>query len=118
MKMLRCLTWLPQEKPQLIPADCPACRKPRTRRLHTYYVIAGNVPVLVHNCDIPWSSSRVADASKALDRGDTSIYVGSRSEAEKLFLRRFQGDGYVNTTDSFKWLKSDYWKDFWGGTKE
>ncbi|MEU4560466.1 polymorphic toxin-type HINT domain-containing protein [Actinoplanes sp. NPDC023936] len=86
--------------------------------LHTYYVFAGDQAVLVHNCDIPWSSSRVNSASRALDRGETAIHVGSRSEAEELFLRRFQGDGYVNTTDPFKWESSEHWKNFWGGTKE
>lgn len=29
-----------------------------------------------------------------------------------------KGDGYVNTTDPFKWEPSGHWKNFWGGTKE
>jgi hypothetical protein len=66
--------------------------------IHTYYVLAGNTPVLVHNCDIPWSSGRVSAASRALGEGGTKITVGSRSEAEELFLRKYQGEGYRNAS--------------------
>mgnify|MGYP001952389295 CR=1 FL=1 len=67
--------------------------------IHTYYVVAGDVSVLVHNCDeIPWSSGRVSAAARQLEAGATSITVGSRSEAEELFLRLYQGAGYRNAT--------------------
>ncbi|WP_205625492.1 RHS repeat-associated core domain-containing protein [Actinomadura atramentaria] len=69
--------------------------------LHTYYALAGNTPVLVHNagpCDIPWSSPSVSRAAKAIEAGSTSIRVGSRDEAGELFLGMFQGRGYRNAT--------------------
>jgi hypothetical protein len=47
---------------------------------------------------IPWSSKVVRQADEALERGATSVKVGSRSQAEELFLGRFQGAGYRNTT--------------------
>ncbi|WP_405808260.1 polymorphic toxin-type HINT domain-containing protein [Streptomyces sp. NBC_00210] len=67
--------------------------------LHTYYVLAGATPVLVHNagpCKFPWSSGRVSAGVRAIDEGRTSIRVGSRSEAEEILLGKFQGDGYRN----------------------
>ncbi|MFE7135688.1 polymorphic toxin-type HINT domain-containing protein, partial [Streptomyces sp. NPDC057638] len=68
-------------------------------RAHTYYALAGATPVLVHNaepCRFPWSSGRVSAAVRAINEGRTKITVGSRSEAEEIFLGRFQGDGYRN----------------------
>jgi len=80
---------------------------------HTYYVVAGETPVLVHNigsgpCDIPWSSRSVQKAAKQLEEGATSVTVRSRSEAEELFLRRYQGEGYVNTTGMKPWEAKDF----------
>ncbi|MFO0576889.1 MAG: DUF6531 domain-containing protein [Polyangia bacterium] len=49
------------------------------------------------NC-IPWSSKRIKDADNLLEGGQKKVYVGSRSEAEELFLGRYQGHGYKNTT--------------------
>ncbi|MGQ4385535.1 RHS repeat-associated core domain-containing protein [Streptomyces sp. SAS_270] len=68
--------------------------------LHTYYVLAGETAVLVHNSGgcIPWSSGSVSRASKSLADGATSVTVKSRSEAEELFLRTYQGDGYRNAS--------------------
>ncbi|MEV4924323.1 polymorphic toxin-type HINT domain-containing protein [Streptomyces roseoverticillatus] len=68
--------------------------------VHTYYVLAGETPVLVHNSAgcIPWSSGSVSRASKSLADGATSVTVKSRSEAEELFLRTYQGDGYRNAS--------------------
>ncbi|MFD7159036.1 RHS repeat-associated core domain-containing protein [Kribbella sp. NPDC059898] len=68
--------------------------------LHTYYVLAGETPVLVHNSGgcIPWSSGSVSSASKSLADGATSVTVKSRSEAEELFFRTYQGDGYRNAS--------------------
>ncbi len=63
---------------------------------HTFTVGAGQW--IVHNCNIPWSSKSVSQASKALDAGVKEVTVKSRSEAEELFLRKFQGAGYTNTT--------------------
>jgi len=48
---------------------------------------------------IPWSSTTVCKANTALEHGATSVTVSSRSEAEELFLRRYQGEGYRNVTD-------------------
>ncbi|MHA4815195.1 polymorphic toxin-type HINT domain-containing protein [Streptomyces aculeolatus] len=68
--------------------------------IHTYYVLAGQTPVLVHNSGgcIPWSSGSVSRASKSLADGATSVTVKSRSEAEELFLRTYQGEGYRNAS--------------------
>jgi hypothetical protein len=66
---------------------------------HTYFV--GEVGAWVHNTclgDIPWSNSSVRRAAGQLDRGAREVYVGSRAEAEELFLGRYQGAGYRNTT--------------------
>jgi hypothetical protein len=59
---------------------------------------AGPTAVLVHNCNIPWSSGSVSRASRALDEGATSVLVNSRSEAEELFLGKYQGAGYRNAS--------------------
>ncbi|WP_214324798.1 DNRLRE domain-containing protein [Nonomuraea sediminis] len=69
--------------------------------IHTYYVLVGDQAILVHNsgpCKIPWSSGTVSRAAKAIDEGATSIHVQSRSQAEELFLGKFQGAGYRNAT--------------------
>ncbi len=72
---------------------------------HTYFV--GHQQLLVHNNyldDIPWSSPDVRRYSRQIREGlansvdDVEIVVGSRSQAEELFLRMFQADGYRNTT--------------------
>jgi RHS repeat-associated protein len=84
--------------------------------IHAYYVLADTLPILVHNLgsatspcdDIPWSSRSVKRAAKQLEEGATSVTVRNRAEAEELFLRRYQGDGYVNTTD----MKPQDAKDF------
>ncbi|MGY2112952.1 putative T7SS-secreted protein [Nocardia gipuzkoensis] len=51
---------------------------------------------LVPDGCIPWSDRRVADAARQLESGATSVRVASRADAEELFLRLFQGDGYRN----------------------
>ena len=63
-------------------------------------MLAGATPVLVHNSGdcIPWSSGSVSRASKSLADGATGVTVKSRSEAEELFLRTYQGDGYRNAS--------------------
>ncbi|SEE25912.1 polymorphic toxin-type HINT domain-containing protein [Streptomyces sp. Ag109_O5-10] len=70
------------------------------QQLHTYYVLAGNIPVLVHNSGgcIPWSSGSVSRAFKSLADGATSVTVKSRAEAEELFFRTYQGEGYRNAS--------------------
>jgi hypothetical protein len=65
---------------------------------HDFFVVGTVAAVLVHNCDIPWSSGSVSRASRALDEGSTSVSVSSRSEAEELFLGKYQGAGYRNAT--------------------
>ena len=47
---------------------------------------------------IPWSNKSVREAAKSLKGGATQVRVRSRSEAEELFLGRYQGQGYRNTT--------------------
>ncbi|MDA0178749.1 polymorphic toxin-type HINT domain-containing protein [Solirubrobacter phytolaccae] len=65
--------------------------------LHTYFV--GRSSILVHNDDcIPWSNPQVKSAANRLKRGADQVTVRNRSEAEELFLRVYQGDGYRNTT--------------------
>ena len=48
--------------------------------------------------EIPWSAKKLSDVSKQLDLGATAVTVSSCSQAEELFLRKFQGDGYINVT--------------------
>jgi len=62
---------------------------------------------------IPWSSGTVRRAAEGLAQGATSVNVSSRSEAEELFLRLYQGDtrGYRNTTG----MSPTEAKDFYGG---
>lgn len=49
------------------------------------------------NC-VKWSSKSVKDANNLLESGQRKVTVASRSEAEELFLRRYQGHGYKNTS--------------------
>jgi hypothetical protein len=49
--------------------------------------------------DIKWSSPSVRRASEALDRGEISVTVKSRAEAEEIFLGRYVGDGYRNAEE-------------------
>ena len=53
----------------------------------------------VHENEIPWSSGVVSDAARQLQRGQSSVTVKSRSQAEELFLRLYQGEGYTNVTN-------------------
>ena len=48
--------------------------------------------------EVPWSSKSVRDAVKSLEMGQTEVRVASRMEAEELFLGRYQGNGFKNTT--------------------
>ncbi|XXY17780.1 RHS repeat-associated core domain-containing protein [Sorangium sp. So ce216] len=48
--------------------------------------------------ELDWSSRSVRNAAKALDEGATEVRVASRAEAEELFLGKYQGSGYRNTT--------------------
>ncbi|MBA2392725.1 MAG: hypothetical protein H0V70_08260 [Ktedonobacteraceae bacterium] len=65
---------------------------------HTFVVGVGMW--VVHNCggDIPWSSKTVRQAAQSIDAGATDVTVSSRSEAEELFLGKYQGSGYRNTS--------------------
>jgi len=72
--------------------------------VHTFAV--GDGQFVVHNCPQVGDggneiklSPKVNQAIKQLDAGATKVTVSSRSEAEELFLRRYQGEGYANTTD-------------------
>jgi hypothetical protein len=51
------------------------------------------------NQTIPWSSPTVRRTADLIEKHNaTEITVGSKSQAEELFLRLFQGKGYRNTT--------------------
>jgi hypothetical protein len=50
------------------------------------------------DAEIPWSSKSVRDAVKSLEMGQTEVRVASRMEAEELFLGKFNGKGFKNTT--------------------
>ncbi|NEN87036.1 polymorphic toxin-type HINT domain-containing protein [Paenibacillus elgii] len=64
---------------------------------HTYFV--SDLEIWVHNSDcIPWSSKSVQGRATELIKGANEVTVGSRSEAEELFLRLYQGKGYTNTS--------------------
>jgi RHS repeat-associated protein len=60
--------------------------------------------------DIPWSSPGVSSAARDLEAGATSVTIRSRSEAEELFLRLYQGHGYQNATG----FTPSQTKDFFG----
>jgi RHS repeat-associated protein len=60
---------------------------------------------------IPWSSRAVRGAAESLEMGATEVRVGSRSEAAELFLGRYQGAGYRNSTG----MSPREAKDFFGG---
>lgn len=47
---------------------------------------------------IPWSSSRVASAAGAIQRGASEVAVRGRDEAGEVFLGLYQGRGLRNTT--------------------
>jgi RHS repeat-associated protein len=69
---------------------------------HTYvdnpHVLIDPLGLAADDSYIPWSSGGVARASRALDEGAKSVQVNSRSEAEELFLRKYQGNNYRNAT--------------------
>ena len=67
-------------------------------RHHVYRV--GDVGVLVHNAytEIHWSSPNVRTVANKLRDGASEIHVRNRMEAEEIFLGRYVGEGYVNTT--------------------
>ena len=68
------------------------------QKLHNYFV--GKKGILVHNSDcIPWSSARVQRAANRLLKGEDEVTVANKSQAEELFLRLYQGNGYKNTTN-------------------
>jgi hypothetical protein len=66
---------------------------------------------LASRAAIPWSSRVVREAAQALARDATDVTVGSRSQAEELFLGYFQGNGYRNSTG----MSPREAKEFFGG---
>lgn len=48
--------------------------------------------------EIAFSSRTVARAAKELEAGASTVRVATKSDAEELFLRLYQGAGYRNTT--------------------
>jgi len=61
---------------------------------HTFFV--GAARVLVHNAS--GCSKAVKDALEALRNGANEVTVKSRQEAEEVFVQRYLGHGYRNTT--------------------
>ncbi|GGX41020.1 DUF6531 domain-containing protein [Saccharospirillum salsuginis] len=59
---------------------------------------------------VPWSNATVKSAAEALLRGDTSVTVNSRSEAEELFLGLFAGQGYRNAEAFNSVTAKDYFR--------
>ncbi|MBI4494020.1 MAG: RHS repeat-associated core domain-containing protein, partial [Chloroflexi bacterium] len=66
--------------------------------------------------EIRASSRRVGEALKELERGATSVRVATRDEAAEVFMRRYQGHGYRNTT-GFKFERWEDFDNFWGGKR-
>ena len=96
-------------------------------RSHSYHV--SQFAILAHNtgigCDIRWSSPAVNRAAQQIRSGATEIRVASRSQAEELFLRLFQGDGFRNTTGwareevkRFGKAKTYHWDDVFQGPSQ
>uniref|UniRef100_UPI0024B5976E RHS repeat domain-containing protein n=1 Tax=Chitinivorax sp. B TaxID=2502235 RepID=UPI0024B5976E len=61
--------------------------------------------------EIPWSSKMVKNAAKDIENGATEVCVGSKAEAAELFLGKFHGQGYKNTSG----FRPTQAKDFFGG---
>ena len=75
--------------------------------VHTYFV--GSHGLLVHNaCNTAWSSADVKRASDHLDAGVDNVRVANRSEAEEIFLGKYQGHGYRNSTGMSPKEASDF----------
>ena len=62
--------------------------------------MVGDGDWVVHNCgdEVPWSSKSTRLASQDLDTGANEVTVANRSEAEEVFLNKYQGEGYRNST--------------------
>ncbi|MEV0001974.1 RHS repeat-associated core domain-containing protein [Micromonospora sp. NPDC050980] len=87
------------------------------RSVHTYYVIAGDTPVLVHNCGVSiYRTPKVDDMAHELkhgpnpvshQEGDASVYFGERSVAAE-----YQGRGsYANGMIRYE-MHEDFLKEF------
>ena len=74
--------------------------------LHTYYVLAGEIPILVHNCDVVsiYRTPKVDDMAQELESGpnpashqagDASVYFGERSVAAEYVGRGSFADGSI-----------------------
>ncbi|MFF4853967.1 RHS repeat-associated core domain-containing protein [Streptomyces rubiginosohelvolus] len=61
------------------------------RDVHTYYVLAGVTPVLVHNCDGGTPSAPAGEASVHLDRPNGHALISIRSGDEVLSTHQFGG---------------------------
>ena len=76
----------------------------RVANVHTYFV--GNAKIGVHNAEygqeIPWYDKSAKRANAELDSmgnaKNKSVTVDSQAAAEELFLNRYAGEGYRNTT--------------------
>lgn len=69
-----------------------------TLRENTPPKMQGNQVVNSDGVEIPWSSKVFSDASDQLDSGARTVTVNNQSQAEELFLGKYQGDGYTNTS--------------------
>lgn len=69
-------------------------------RLHTHYVLAGNTPVLVHNCDVVTLLGRSADIDRYLDGKPLGGF-----EADRLNARGTMNDGRSGT-GGWNWTRN------------
>jgi hypothetical protein len=85
--------------------------------LHTYYVIAGETPVLVHNCGVSiYRTPKVDDMAHELKRGpnpashqegDASVYFGEKSVAGEYQGRGSCANGMIRYE-----MREDFLKEF------
>jgi Pretoxin HINT domain len=61
--------------------------------LHTYYVIAGNTPVLVHNCDGPTLNLKYKDSWTADQRAAADAKVAALNSADHLTVTEVERSG-------------------------
>jgi len=69
--------------------------------VHTYYVVAGNTPVLVHNCPLGPSSAHVAaTADVSTDANQAIFWSGLRMEEANGIARSMGGETLESLIDS------------------
>jgi RHS repeat-associated protein len=64
-------------------------------RIHTYYVMAGTTPVLVHNCDVPAPSMAAEPLGPMTAREATESLAGKVGDALGVRVKPAKGDGFT-----------------------